>query len=203
MSYEIEASADSCYEGTACLINKMDIRNEAELAVTESALTLANISLLEQEPIQGDFDFAHYKAIHKFLFEDLYDWAGEIRTVNLSKKGTPFVPPDEIEQVGNAIFAHLAEEDYFRQDDFDTLVEHITEFYCDTNLLHPFREGNGRTQRVFLTQLIRHAGYTIDFGSVDMDELMIATIYAANGVRDYVEQIFREAIKIEKEGQTD
>ena len=195
MPYEIEASTDSCYEGTTCLINKMDIRDEAELAETESALTLANISLLEQEPIQGNFDFAHYKAIHKFLFEDLYDWAGEIRTVNLSKKGTQFVPVDEIERVGNAIFAHLAEEDYFRQDNFDTFVEHITEFYCDTNLLHPFREGNGRTQRVFLTQLIRHAGYTIDFGSVDMDELMIATIHAANGVTDFLKQIFREAIK--------
>ena len=195
MPYEIEASTDSCYEGTTCLINKMDIRDEAELAETESALTLANISLLEQEPIQGNFDFAHYKEIHKFLFEDLYDWAGEIRTVNLSKKGTQFVPVDQIERVGNAIFAHLAEEDYFRQDDFDTFVEHITEFYCDTNLLHPFREGNGRTQRVFLTQLIRHAGYTIDFGSVDMDELMIATIHAANGVTDFLKQIFREAIK--------
>lgn len=195
MPYEIEASTDSCYEGTTCLINKMDIRDEAELAETESALTFANISLLEQEPIQGNFDFAHYKAIHKFLFEDLYDWAGEIRTVNLSKKGTQFVPADEIERVGNAIFAHLAEEDYFRQDDFDTFVEHITEFYCDTNLLHPFREGNGRTQRVFLTQLIRHAGYTIDFGSVDMDELMIATIHAANGVTDFLKQIFREAIE--------
>lgn len=195
MPYEIEASTDSCYEGTTCLINKMDIRDEAELAETESALTLANISLLEQEPIQGNFDFAHYKEIHKFLFEDLYDWAGEIRTVNLSKKGTQFVPVDEIERVGNAIFAHLAEEDYFRQDNFDTFVEHITEFYCDTNLLHPFREGNGRTQRVFLTQLIRHAGYTIDFGSVDMDELMIATIHAANGVTDFLKQIFRGMIK--------
>lgn len=195
MPYELEASADSCYEGTTCLINKLDIRDEAELAETESALTLANISLLEQEPIQGNFDFAHYKAIHKFLFEDLYDWAGEIRTVNLSKKGTQFVPADEIERAGNAIFAHLAEEDYFRQDDFDTFVEQITEFYCDTNLLHSFREGNGRTQRVFLTQLIRHAGYTIDFGSVNMDELMIATIHAANGVTDFLKQIFREAIK--------
>ncbi len=195
MPYEIDASTDSCYEGTTCLINKMDIRDEAELAETESALTLANISLLEQEPIEGNFDFAHYKAIHQFLFGDLYDWAGKIRTVNLSKKGTQFVPADEIERVGNAIFAHLAEEDYFRQDDFDTFVEHITEFYCDTNLLHPFREGNGRTQRVFLAQLIRFAGYTIDFGSVDTDELMIATIHAANGVTDYLEQIFREAIK--------
>lgn len=195
MSYEIEVSTDSCYEGTTCLINKMDIRDEAELAETESALTLANISLLEQEPIEGNFDFAHYKAIHKFLFDDLYDWAGEIRTVNLSKKGTQFVSADEIEQIGNAIFARLAAVDYFRQDDFDTFVKNITEFYCDTNRLHPFREGNGRTQRVFLTQLIRHAGYTIDFGNVDMDELMIATIHAANGVTDYVERIFREAIK--------
>ncbi|WP_040195628.1 Fic/DOC family protein [Candidatus Soleaferrea massiliensis] len=195
MSYEIEASSDSCYEGTTCFINKMDIRDEVELAETESALTLANISLLEQEPIEGNFDFTHYKAIHKFLFDDLYDWAGQIRTVNLSKKGTQFVPADEIEQIGNAIFARLAEADYFRQDDFDTFVKNITEFYCDTNLLHPFREGNGRTQRVFLMQLIRHAGYTIDFSNVDMDELMIATIHAANGVTDYVERIFRLAMR--------
>lgn len=168
----------------------MDIRDEEELEETESALTLANISLLEQEPIAGNFNFAHYKAIHKFLFDDLYDWAGEIRTVILSKKGTQFVPADEIERIGNAIFSHLAEADYFRQDDFDTFVKHITELYCDTNLLYPFREGNGRTQRVFLTQLIRHAGY-IFFDNVDMDELMIATIHAANGVTDYVERIFK------------
>lgn len=195
MPYEIEPSTANCYEGTTCLINKMDIRDEAELAATESALTLANIGLLEQAPMEGNFDFSHYKAIHKFLFQDLYDWAGEIRTVNLSKKGTQFVPAGEIEQIGNAIFAHLAQADYFRQDDFDTFVEHITGFYCDTNLLHPFREGNGRAQRVFLAQLIRHAGYTIDFGSVDMDELMIATIHAANGVTDFLKQIFREAIE--------
>lgn len=198
MPYEIEASSDNCYEGTSCLINKMNIHDESELAATEAALTFANISMLEQEPLEGNFDFVHYKAIHKFLFDDLYDWAGEIRTVNLSKKGTQFVPADEIERVGNAIFARLAKADYFRQDGLDTFVKHITEFYCDTNLLHPFREGNGRTQRVFLTQLIRRAGYAIDFSSMDMDELMIATIHAANGVTDYVEQIFREAIHSEK-----
>ena len=101
--------------------------------------------------------------------------------------------------MGNAIFVRLAKADCFRHEDFDAFVKHITEFYCDTNLLHPFREGNGRTQRAFLTQLIRYAGYTIDFGSMDMDELMIATIHAANGVTDYVEQIFRETIYQETE----
>ena len=88
----------------------------------------------------------------------------------------------------------LAELNFFCDEGVDPFVEHITEFYCDTNRLHPFREGNGRTQRVFLTQLIRHAGYDIDFGNMDMVELMIATIYAANGVTDYVERIFRESI---------
>ena len=85
---------------------------------------------------------------------------------------------------------------FFRNEGFDAFVEHITEFYCDTNRLHPFREGNGRTQRVFLTQLIRQAGYDIEFGNMDMEELMIATIHAANGVTDYLETIFRDTIKL-------
>ena len=178
MPYDIEASTDNCYEGTTCLINKLDIRAEEELASVEAALTLANIGLLEQEPLEGHFDFAHYRAI----------------TVNLSKKGTQFVPADEIEQVGNAIFSRLAEMKFFCNDGFDDFIEHITEFYCDTNRLHPFREGNGRTQRVFLAQLIRHAGYDIDFGNVVMDELMIATIHAANGVTDYVQRLFKEVV---------
>lgn len=193
MPYDVEASSDSCYEGTTCLINKLDIRDEEELASVEAALTLANIGLLEQEPLEGRFNFVHYRSIHKFLFGELYEWAGETRTVNLSKKGTQFVPADEIEQVGNAIFNRLAEMNFFCNDGFDDFIGHITEFYCDTNRLHPFREGSGRTQRVFLTQLIRHAGYDIDFGNVGIDELMIATIHAANGVTDYVEKIFREA----------
>ena len=96
--------------------------------------------------------------------------------------------------MGNAIFDRLADMDFFRDEGFNAFVKHITEFYCDTNRLHPFREGNGRTQRVFLTQLIRHAGYDIDFGNMDMDELMIATIHAANGVTNYVERIFTESI---------
>lgn len=116
MPYDIEASSDGCYEGTTCLINKLDIRDEEELASVEAALTLANIGLLEQEPLEGRFDFAHYRAIHKFLFGELYDWAGEIRTVNLAKKGTQFVPANEIESVGRAIFERLAAMNFFCDD---------------------------------------------------------------------------------------
>ncbi len=75
-----------CYEGTACLINKFGVKDEKVLSVLEADITFAKSAQLEFEPVKGEFDIVHYKAIHKFLFEDLYDWAGEFRRINLSKK---------------------------------------------------------------------------------------------------------------------
>ena len=86
MAYSIESLTNDCYEGTTCLINKLNIRDERILASVESKITLAKIAVLEENPIEGDLDFNHYKEIHRFIFEDLYDWAGCIRTVNLSKR---------------------------------------------------------------------------------------------------------------------
>lgn len=194
MSYSIDALTDNCYEGTTCLINKMNITNEDTLKVVESAVTFAKISELEQTPINGNFDFAHYKAIHKYIFEDLYDWAGEIRTADISKKGTSFTLAKNIEELSERCFARLKKENYFKTEDFDLFVENIVDFYCVTNMLHPFREGNGRTQRVFISQLIRKNGYDIDFSKIDGDELIIATIQAANGVTDFLKDIFRQII---------
>lgn len=107
MAYSIDSSSDSCYEGTTCLINKLDIRDEALLSQTESAYTLAKASYLELHPLSGNFDLAHYRDIHRFLFSDLYEWAGELRQIDLSKKGTSFVLAAEIEQCANAYFQEL------------------------------------------------------------------------------------------------
>mgnify|MGYP006053083453 CR=1 FL=1 len=90
MGYSLNASADNCYKGTTCLINKFDIRDEKLLAETEADITFMKSVMLYNNPIEGCFDFEHYKAIHRFLFCDIYDWAGEIRTVNIAKKGTAF-----------------------------------------------------------------------------------------------------------------
>lgn len=144
--------------------------------------------------MKGDFDFSHYKAIHRFLFEDIYVWAGEVRTVDMSKKGTFFAPCDEIEKLADACFGRLIAENLFLNLSRSAYIEKITDFYCVTNVLHPFREGNGRTQRVFIAQLIRHAGYSVDFYNLDMDELMIATIQAANGIKDNLLKVFDRMI---------
>ena len=194
MGYSINSSTDNCYEGTTCLINKLNIRDEKILTEVEGRITFAKSSTLEKEPISSTFDFEHYKAIHKYLFDDLYDWAGQIRTVNLSKKGTLFANADEIERIADACFKRLADNNFFRDMDFNDFVENIVDFYCVTNDLHPFREGNGRTQRIFIAQLIRFNEYDIDFNNINTDELMMATIQAANGVSDSLKDIFRSSI---------
>lgn len=194
MGYSINSSTDNCYEGTSCLINKLNIRDEKALARVEAKITFAKSSTLETESISSTFDFEHYKAIHKYLFDELYDWAGQTRSVNLSKKGTSFADVDEIERIADTCFKNLADNDYFRNQEFADFVDDIVDFYCVTNMLHPFREGNGRVQRAFISQLIRFNGYDINFNDIHTDELMIATIQAANGVTDNLKAIFTNAI---------
>lgn len=194
MGYSIDPISANCYPGTTVLINKFDIRDEEKLNEVESVLASARYAEWLNAPKADTFDFVHYKAIHHFLFSDLYDWAGQVRTVNISKKGTMFTPAENIERQAELIFKRLRERNYFKGLSRDEFVEEIVDFYCVTNAIHPFREGNGRTQRVFLTQLIRNAGYEINFADMDTDLLMIATIQSAQGVTDLLKQIFSKSI---------
>lgn len=195
MGYSIDSITADCYEGTTCLINKFDIKDDKLLSLIEGKITFAKGSELERNPIKGTFDFEHYKAIHKYLFDNIYEWAGKIRTVDISKKGTSFATANEIEKLANACFARLKAENYFKGQAFDEYINNIVDFYCVTNMLHPFREGNGRTQRIFISQLIRYAGYNIDFSGINTDDLMSATINAANGIDDFLKEIFKNAIQ--------
>lgn len=195
MGYSIDPISANCYPGTTVLENKFDIRDEAKLDEIESVIVSARNAEWLNEPEMDTFDFKHYKAIHHFLFSDLYDWAGRIRTVNISKKGTYFCPVDNIESQAELIFKRLKERNYFKGLPYNEFVDEIVDFYCSTNYLHPFREGNGRTQRAFLTQFIRNAGYDINWAEVDGDLLMIATIQSAQGVTDLLQQILGDSIK--------
>lgn len=195
MAYSIDAITDNCYLGTICLINKLGIQDASILAETEAAVVLGKASLLDQQPIIGNFDFDHYKRIHHFLFCDLYDWAGQVRSINISKKGTAFVSADEIESCALACFRRLSSFDP-TQLSHRQLAEEIADFYHTINMLHPFREGNGRTQRIFFAQWIQHLGYEFSLADVDPDAFMVATIYAAQGIMDQLVDFFEDAIQI-------
>ena len=190
MAYSLNPSSDNCYEGTTCLVNKLGIRDEKKLSEIEAQITFAKAVMLEETPIDDDFGFEHFKKIHEFLLCDLYEWAGQVRTVDISKKRTKFLDAASIESIGTKCFAKV-KEGYFDNLPFDEFVKRIAEFYNDVNYIHPFREGNGRTQRIYFTQLIRHYGYDINFADIDTDELMIATIQASSGVMDFLIEFSR------------
>ena len=195
MAYSLKPLSDGCYPETAVLINKLNIRDGQKLTQVEADITKLRIAQWEMRPLVGTFDFEHYKAIHRYMFGDLYDWAGQVRTVNLAKKRTHFCPIEEIESRGKRIFDRLRQLAYLKGMEHDDFVEQFADFYCSTNEIHPFREGNGRTQRLFLSQLARNAGYSLNFSGVDSDLLMIATIQSVQGVRDLLKQVLGDAIE--------
>ena len=195
MAYIIDAIQDDCYEGTNVLINKYGLQDGEALAEIEASVVSVRAAMWEASPEVQTFDFNHYKAIHRYLFSDLYAWAGKTRTINLAKKGTTFCAAKDIEQVAQAIFQRLHQENLFIGLPKSDFAFQLSDFYQRTNELHPFREGNGRTQRVFLSQLCSNAGYRLDFSAIDTDLLMIATIQAAQGTDELLRQVLYESIQ--------
>lgn len=198
MAYSIDPISANCYPGTSVLINKFDIRDEATLNEVEGTLTAAKSAQWLNMPEKNTFDFEHYKAIHQFLFSDLYAWAGQVRDVNISKKGTAFCPAEKINEQANRIFSYLKGQNFLCGLTKASFVDGLVDFYCSTNMLHPFREGNGRTQRIFLSQLAQNSGYLLNFAEIDGDLLMIATIQSAQGVTDLLRSILNTAIEFQE-----
>lgn len=112
----------------------------------------------------------------------------------MSKTATVFTAPERIEELGKLIFARLKKLDYFTKLPRNEFVAEIADLYHSLNMLHPSREGNDRTERVFFVQLIRNAGYDIDYSTLNFNLLMIGSIKAASGVMDTLIQFFEENI---------
>lgn len=199
MSYSVEALQDGyCYPDTAVLINKLNIRSQEELNLAEKLYVSSNALKVREHSFSEPFTFDFYCNLHKTLFGDIYQWAGQTRKSEISKGGTSFCPCGEIDRIGKAKFDYLQRENYFCGYTKELYIKELADFYNELNLLHPFREGNGRTQRLFFNLLARRKGYFLDFSSADPNFLIIATIQAANGVTDYLEQFFECSLKLIK-----
>ena len=194
MPYSLDPLQDNCYENTTVLKNKFDIRDEERLKVVEESISTFMITKALKELPFANVDFEYYKMLHEYVFSDIFEWAGTLRTVDMSKKGTRFCSVESIEQRGIVIFNRLRANEFLRKYKDDEFINEFTELYCDLNILHPFREGNGRIQRLFLTKLLKYIGYTLDFADFDKDELMIATIKSVNGDVFMLRDLFREKI---------
>ena len=107
MGYSIDPISANCYPDTTVLINKFDIRDEEKLNEVESVLASVRYAEWLNAPKADSFDFEHYKAIHHFLFSDLYYWVGQIHRVNISKKGTKFTSAENIEAQAALVFKRI------------------------------------------------------------------------------------------------
>lgn len=143
-----------------------------DLAVLEQAdadFSAVRLAQLHRRELPGDYDLAHLRGFHRAIFGDLYRWAGELRTVWIAKVD-PFCMPQHIESSANAIFTRLAARDHLRGLDRAEFIGKLTGLLGDLNALHPFRDGNGRTQRAFCAQLARHAGHQLRWAPMDPAE---------------------------------
>jgi len=147
---------------TGILRNLTGATTAAELDVDEAELAHARAIQLGQSPVPVTGDMARLQRIHRHLFQDVYGWAGELRTVDISKPGSaPFLPVSLLWRGAEFAFGELADENLLRGLERPRFVVRLAHHYDQVNHLHPFREGNGRTQRVFWSQLADAAGYTI------------------------------------------
>ncbi|MBR0141593.1 MAG: Fic family protein [Ruminococcus sp.] len=194
--YSLDGSQDNCYPNTTVLVNKFGIKNQEELDRVEKQITLLRAVQAEQETKFENVDFEFYKNTHRRIFADVYEWAGTVRTINISKKGTVFCNACEIERIGRLKFERLKKQNYLRKMDSGNFLDELTDLYHELNMLHPFREGNGRTLRLFVTLLVRNTGGDIDFNNTDSDLLTIATIKASQGDKSMLRNVFERLVLI-------
>lgn len=178
---------------TGVLVNLLGIEDAHDLAVAEAEIVTARIRQLDDEPLHGDYDVAHLQAFHRHLFGDVYPWAGDFRTVNIARTSS-FGDWRHIRTYLDWVFADLATEDHLKGLARDDLVPRLAHYLGEVNAAHPFREGNGRTQRAFFRQLARDAGWSLRWSTVTADENTAASEASLQGDNGPLEALLRNAL---------
>ncbi|VTU46077.1 putative adenosine monophosphate-protein transferase fic (plasmid) [Variovorax sp. SRS16] len=185
------------YAGTDVLINKPGLRDAGGLRAFEYESAYLRTLRLRQQPIRGNFDLAHLQALHEFLFQDTYEWAGQLRDVGIAKAHSNFTEPAHIKCEADRIHKGLAAANFYEGSDKRKFVGQLAKHYAELNRLHPFREGNGRATREYLSQLAERNGFALDQRRIDVDKAAwnAASAKAVAGDASGIEKIFSEAIR--------
>lgn len=173
-----------CYPGTDFLINKENITDAKALDEYEADVTIIRQYELEIEHIvKGKFGRTHLKRIHKYIFQDIYPFAGKYRVENISKGSTDFCKSEFIEDNLGKILKELKNDGYLRGISAEEFAGKAAYYMAEINMIHPFREGNGRSIREFMRQLASYSGHIINWSLIDKEILLNATIAAV--YKDY------------------
>lgn len=158
--------------------NKFGIRDQASLHKAEVDHVMFRLVQLEQKPIPGEFDAKHLQAIHKHIFQDVYDWAGDYRVVDMTKyydnlgMRMGYWHHQDIGEALGKVTGSLKEEGFLKDTpNSEAFAQRASRYMAAINQVHPFREGNGRSQREFVRTLALSAGYRLDWARVPEREL--------------------------------
>ena len=193
--YDDEQDTKYCYAGTNILKNKLNIRDLDILHEAERDYSSVRQAELSNLGVTGDFSFKHLCSIHKQLFQDVYSWAGKARTVDISK-GTIFCLVQFIESQFDDLYRKLKKENFLSDiSDKKEMSIRLAFYLGELNMIHPFREGNGRTQRIYIEQLCLNNGrFEIDFTEVTKEEMIAASVRSANVSNDMMEELLEKCL---------
>lgn len=183
-----------CYPNTAVLKNKLGITDEKTFEEAEREIT--KISAHNIKDAKPPYHLQYLQRIHAILFSELYDWAGQIRDVNISKGGTLFCVAPRISQETGKLFDKLKEENYLQNLSYNNFIKKLAWYYAEFNMIHPFREGNGRVQRLFFEHLAAYNGYALDWSVISQEEWINANIDSVYVDSQRLADIFERVLKI-------
>ncbi|TVX85584.1 Fic/DOC family protein [Paenibacillus agilis] len=188
-------SSPYCYPDSKVLINHLNIRNQEELHHFERFHTARRAMEMRFNPIKGDFDLDHLKAMHQQLFQDVYPFSGQLRNVNIGKSGFWFCEKDMINRLADQTFPQLKAENHLKGLSKEEFASRSAYYYTEINYMHPFREGNGRTTREFFGQLAKEAGYELNWQEVPKEEYFQAVKQTDNPTnREALVKVFEKCL---------
>ena len=193
--YTYEDSESYCYPGTNVLKNKLGIRDDNALTIAEREITSLKLLKFYNLPLMSELNFDTLCKIHKIIFEDIYEWAGQIRRGDFLSKGSSiFCRGPYIVENAKIVFENIKKENYLLGLSKPKFIKRMAYYMGEINALHPFREGNGRTAREYFRQLSINAKYKLDFSKMRKEELLTADIEAFNGKYDKLMKILEKVI---------
>ena len=182
------------------LRNKFGTDDPSELLRKEDQIVSLRQMVLARRRPNSPFDFDNLRQIHRYLFQDVYEWAGKPRTCDLRKAAysdsdeSPkhFTASSKIKSEADRIFGALFRDNELRGLALNDFIDHASELFVEINNLHPFREGNGRAQRLFLSALAENAGHELAFDVVTKERMINISVAGIDGDVSGAKRLFQE-----------
>lgn len=184
------------YKGTDVLINKLDIKDKAMLEKYEKKMVAFKLAAINEVCFPKVFDERRLKYIHNYLFCDVYDFAGIYRNENIIKDSFVFSQYEYIEENLKSLMKKV-DIHKFKSLNFDDFLKQVSFFMTELNVIHPFREGNGRAIREYIRELMLECGYEIDFSKIDYNEILKASKMAILDDSYQIQILRNSCIKID------